>query len=121
MCNGLTTLFTKRKAFCISLISVPNLFHILHFLVSACERLILLNHDPREFRDYAALLYHCGYYEDCLHYLSSYQTAMVTLSDTTLSWGDPENVELTSITLHCFYAGWAIPDQSIGDLRGRSC
>ncbi|CAL4957265.1 unnamed protein product [Urochloa decumbens] len=45
--------------------------------LAACERLILLQHDPRELRDYAALLYHCGYYEECLHYLSSYQTAMV--------------------------------------------
>lgn len=45
--------------------------------LAACERLVLLNHDPRELRDYAALLYHCGYYEDCLKYLTSYQTAMV--------------------------------------------
>ncbi|PUZ57286.1 hypothetical protein GQ55_5G417900 [Panicum hallii var. hallii] len=44
--------------------------------LAACERLILLQHDPHELRDYAALLYHCGYYEECLHYLSSYQTAM---------------------------------------------
>ncbi|XP_052143498.1 uncharacterized protein LOC127762988 [Oryza glaberrima] len=44
--------------------------------LAACERLILLNHDPRELRDYAALLYHCGYYEDCLQYLASYQTAV---------------------------------------------
>ncbi|XP_066306111.1 uncharacterized protein [Miscanthus floridulus] len=43
--------------------------------LAACERLILLHHDPHELRDYAALLYHCGYYEDCLHYLSLYQTA----------------------------------------------
>ncbi|TVU22630.1 hypothetical protein EJB05_32343, partial [Eragrostis curvula] len=44
--------------------------------LAACERLILLNHDPHELRDYAALLYHCGYYEDCLEYLIAYQTAM---------------------------------------------
>ncbi|XP_015688164.2 uncharacterized protein LOC102702619 [Oryza brachyantha] len=44
--------------------------------LAACERLILLNHDPRELRDYAALLYHCGYYEDCLQYLASYQTSL---------------------------------------------
>ncbi|WVZ71642.1 hypothetical protein U9M48_020209 [Paspalum notatum var. saurae] len=44
--------------------------------LAACERLILLHHDPHDLRDYAALLYHCGYYEDCLYYLSSYQTAM---------------------------------------------
>uniref|UniRef100_A0A0A8YGX7 Protein SirB1 N-terminal domain-containing protein n=1 Tax=Arundo donax TaxID=35708 RepID=A0A0A8YGX7_ARUDO len=44
--------------------------------LAACERLILLHHDPHELRDYAALLYHCGYYGDCLQYLTSYQTAM---------------------------------------------
>ncbi|GJN06278.1 hypothetical protein PR202_ga23989 [Eleusine coracana subsp. coracana] len=43
--------------------------------LAACERLILLDHDPHELRDYAALLYHCGYYEDCLDYLTAYQTA----------------------------------------------
>ncbi|KAF7022324.1 hypothetical protein CFC21_035117 [Triticum aestivum] len=45
--------------------------------LAACERLILLNHNPCELRDYAALLYHCGYYKDCLQYLTSYQIAMV--------------------------------------------
>ncbi|GJN37931.1 hypothetical protein PR202_gb26932 [Eleusine coracana subsp. coracana] len=43
--------------------------------LAACERLILLDHDPHELRDYAALLYHCGYYEDCLDYLTAYQNA----------------------------------------------
>ncbi|ONM31266.1 hypothetical protein ZEAMMB73_Zm00001d040383 [Zea mays] len=50
--------------------------------LAACERLILLHHDPHELRDYAALLYHCGYYEDCLHYLSLYQTAKSGKSPT---------------------------------------
>ncbi|KAM0863046.1 hypothetical protein ACQ4PT_044848 [Festuca glaucescens] len=45
--------------------------------LAACERLVLLNHDPRELRDYAALLYHCAHYEECLQYLTSYQTATV--------------------------------------------
>ena len=45
--------------------------------MAACERLILLDHDPRELRDYAALLYHCAHYEECLQYLTSYQTATV--------------------------------------------
>ncbi|KAI5006699.1 hypothetical protein ZWY2020_033942 [Hordeum vulgare] len=38
--------------------------------LAACERLILLNHNPCELRDYAALLYHCGYYKECLQYLT---------------------------------------------------
>jgi hypothetical protein len=45
--------------------------------MAACERLILLDHDPRELRDYAALLYHCAHYEECLQYLTLYQTATV--------------------------------------------
>jgi hypothetical protein len=45
--------------------------------MAACERLVLLDHDPRELRDYAALLYHCAHYEECLQYLTSYQTATV--------------------------------------------
>jgi hypothetical protein len=56
---------------------LPNKCHTLHFH-SACERLILLAHDPHELRDYAALLYHCGYYEGCLEYLTAYETATVT-------------------------------------------
>ncbi|KAL6627699.1 hypothetical protein ACP70R_031425 [Stipagrostis hirtigluma subsp. patula] len=51
--------------------------------LAACERLILLRHDPRELRDYAALLYHCGYYEDCLQYLTSYQNDMAGKSPST--------------------------------------
>ncbi|KAH6759819.1 hypothetical protein C2S52_009758 [Perilla frutescens var. hirtella] len=41
--------------------------------LSACERLILLKHDPKELRDYGVLLYHCGYYEEALHFLKHYQ------------------------------------------------
>ncbi|XP_039136474.1 uncharacterized protein LOC120273824 isoform X2 [Dioscorea cayenensis subsp. rotundata] len=43
--------------------------------LSACERLILLATDYRELRDYAVLLYHCGHYEQCLHYLKLYKTS----------------------------------------------
>ncbi|XP_073027307.1 uncharacterized protein [Primulina eburnea] len=41
--------------------------------LSACERLILLQIDPKELRDYAALLYHCGFYVESLQYLKLYQ------------------------------------------------
>lgn len=41
--------------------------------LSACERLILLQTDPKELRDYAALLYHCGFYVESLQYLKLYQ------------------------------------------------
>ncbi|XP_042006947.1 uncharacterized protein LOC121755676 isoform X1 [Salvia splendens] len=41
--------------------------------LSACERLILLKRDPKDLRDYAALLYHCEYYEEALQLLKHYQ------------------------------------------------
>jgi hypothetical protein len=43
--------------------------------LAACERLILLHGDNQELRDYAVLLYHCGYYEDCLKYLSLFEAS----------------------------------------------
>lgn len=44
---------------------------------SACERLILLEANSEELRDYAILLYHCGYYEEALQYLNFYNEAKV--------------------------------------------
>ncbi|GAB4832162.1 hypothetical protein Ancab_006179 [Ancistrocladus abbreviatus] len=41
--------------------------------LSACERLILLETDIKELRDYAVLLYHCGFYKESLDYLKLYQ------------------------------------------------
>ncbi|KAL5570619.1 hypothetical protein UlMin_027194 [Ulmus minor] len=41
--------------------------------LSACERLILLQTDAKELRDYSILLYHCGFYEQSLEYLKLYQ------------------------------------------------
>lgn len=41
--------------------------------LSATERLILLNHDSDELRDYSVLLYHCGFYKESLDYLSLYE------------------------------------------------
>ncbi|KAK2974137.1 hypothetical protein RJ640_025486, partial [Escallonia rubra] len=43
--------------------------------LSACERLIILETDLNELRDYGALLYHCGLYEESLQYLKIYQDA----------------------------------------------
>ncbi|XP_008782012.1 uncharacterized protein LOC103698262 [Phoenix dactylifera] len=43
--------------------------------LAACERLIFLDIDFRELRDYAILLYHCGLYEECSQCLKSYETA----------------------------------------------
>ncbi|XP_027107215.1 uncharacterized protein [Coffea arabica] len=41
--------------------------------LAACERLILLETDPIELRDYGVLLYHCGFYEMALQYLKLFQ------------------------------------------------
>ncbi|KAF3664879.1 putative phosphatidylinositol 4-phosphate 5-kinase 6-like [Capsicum annuum] len=46
---------------------------IIILLLAACERLILLQTDPRELRDYGVLLYHCGFYKEALHYFTLYQ------------------------------------------------
>lgn len=40
--------------------------------LAACERLIILDSDPKELRDYGVLLYHCGLYEQSLQYLKMY-------------------------------------------------
>ncbi|XP_010276637.1 PREDICTED: uncharacterized protein LOC104611322 isoform X1 [Nelumbo nucifera] len=42
--------------------------------LSACERLILLESGSNELRDYSVLLYHCGFYQESLHYLKLYQS-----------------------------------------------
>ncbi|XP_071706548.1 uncharacterized protein [Rutidosis leptorrhynchoides] len=41
--------------------------------LSACERLIILEADSTELRDYGVLLYHCGFYNESLQYLKLYQ------------------------------------------------
>lgn len=41
--------------------------------LSACERLILLETDPKELRDYGILLYHCGLYKESMQYFELYQ------------------------------------------------
>ncbi|PIA53766.1 hypothetical protein AQUCO_00900383v1 [Aquilegia coerulea] len=43
--------------------------------LAASERLILLDHDVDELRDYSILLYHCGFYKESWHYLSLYKNS----------------------------------------------
>ncbi|XP_024988262.1 uncharacterized protein LOC112523057 isoform X1 [Cynara cardunculus var. scolymus] len=55
--------------------------------LSACERLIILEADSMELRDYGVLLYHCGFYKESLQYLKLYQdteksTTMKQLQDS---------------------------------------
>lgn len=78
--------------------------------LAACERLILLQHDPHELRDYAALLYHCGYYEECLQYLSSYQTAMAGQSSSNrleILEDEAVNTLRARVTLILAEDGWS--------------
>ncbi|KAF5186711.1 Alpha-1,3-mannosyltransferase [Thalictrum thalictroides] len=46
--------------------------------LSASERLILLDYNVDELRDYSILLYHCGFYEESWHYLSLYMNTTIS-------------------------------------------
>ncbi|KAL6989751.1 hypothetical protein U1Q18_015502 [Sarracenia purpurea var. burkii] len=67
--------------------------------LSACERLIVLETDPKELRDYSVLLYHCGFYEESLHFLRYYQDAKKQASDS-LSDLEEDAVEKLMIRLN---------------------
>ena len=58
--------------------------------VTTCERLILLEADPKELRDYSILLCHCGFYEESLEYLKLYQAKkvrfLISIRTTTYSF-----------------------------------
>ncbi|KAL3829804.1 hypothetical protein ACJIZ3_018606 [Penstemon smallii] len=75
--------------------------------LSACERLILLKTDPKELRDYAVLLYHCGFYEESLQYFKLYQDD-TKQSDSTKDL-EEEAVEKLIIRLNLILmeAGWS--------------
>lgn len=61
--------------------------------LAACERLVILTNDYKELRDYAVLLYHCGYYEECLHNLNLYQSTRQERDIQKRTWTS-KNVEL---------------------------
>ncbi|GFP93420.1 hypothetical protein PHJA_001486400 [Phtheirospermum japonicum] len=73
--------------------------------LSACERLILLKTDPKDLRDYAVLLYHCGFYEESLHYLNLYQQQS---SSSTSDLEEDDAVEQLIIRLNLILMeeGW---------------
>ncbi|XP_042064409.1 uncharacterized protein LOC121808113 isoform X4 [Salvia splendens] len=77
-------------------------------LLYACERLILLKHDPKELRDYAVLLYHCGYYEEALQFLKHYQnTKQQTGSDTNVEEEAAEKL-VVRLNLSLMEVGWSV-------------
>ncbi|KAJ0822818.1 hypothetical protein HanPSC8_Chr16g0736511 [Helianthus annuus] len=69
--------------------------------LSACERLIILEADCTELRDYGVLLYHCGFYKESLQYLKLYQdTEEVKQSPDLLIRMEEEAVEKLIIRLN---------------------
>lgn len=81
--------------------------------LAACERLILLETDPKELRDYSVLLYHCGLYEDALKYLNMYEE-IKEKSSFLMDGVEEEAVEklMTRLKLNLMEEGWSTPSES---------
>ncbi|KAL0007158.1 hypothetical protein SO802_008660 [Lithocarpus litseifolius] len=83
--------------------------------LSACERLILLDTDAKELRDYSILLYHCGFFEESLQYLKLYQdtkdSSLKSQSADSLSSLEEDAVEKLMIRLNLILMeeGWSKP------------
>ncbi|KAL8492963.1 hypothetical protein ACS0TY_024243 [Phlomoides rotata] len=79
--------------------------------LSACERLILLKSDPKELRDYAVLLYHCGFYEESLQYLKLYQATKQGTSSINDLEEDAVEKLIVRLNLISMEVGWSsLPD-----------
>ncbi|KAG6406202.1 hypothetical protein SASPL_133801 [Salvia splendens] len=74
--------------------------------LSACERLILLKHDPKDLRDYAVLLYHCEYYEEALQFLKHYQDTKQSGSDIEIEEDAVEKL-VVRLNLILMEVGWS--------------
>ncbi|KDP40541.1 hypothetical protein JCGZ_24540 [Jatropha curcas] len=83
--------------------------------LAACERLIILESDPKELRDYSILLYHCGFYDRSLQYLKLYQerksSSLQKQSTNKLSNLEEAAVEklMTRLNLISMEDGWSKP------------
>ncbi|KAI4332991.1 hypothetical protein L6164_017849 [Bauhinia variegata] len=82
--------------------------------LSACERLILLQNDPKELRDYSVLLYHCGFYEQSQKYLKLYQDSKRSSMQMESSSSTPSSLEddavdklMTRLNLILMEQGWS--------------
>ncbi|KAM3282571.1 putative protein isoform X1 [Capsicum chacoense] len=95
--------------------------------LAACERLILLQTDPRELRDYGVLLYHCGFYKEALHYFTLYQDEKNCVMQKE-SFGLIDNVEeeeameklMIRLNLILMEEGWSLPPDNKRFLRNNS-
>lgn len=83
------------------------------FLYAACERLILLETDPKELRDYSILLYHCGLYEDALKYLNLYQEIKVVSSSFLFLFFFFGFLWLYVFNLICFFGNYLLHWHSV--------
>ncbi|KAL3599616.1 hypothetical protein D5086_007534 [Populus alba] len=98
----------------------------LRLALSACERLVLLEFDPKELRDYSVLLYHCGLYEQSLHYLKLYQdrkgSSLQKQASNELSSleDDAEEKLMMRLNLISMEEGWSKPSHSGTFLRNNS-
>ncbi|XP_057524975.1 uncharacterized protein LOC130804526 [Amaranthus tricolor] len=89
------------------------LFGDMRRALSACERLILLEANPEELRDYAALLYHCSYYEEALHYLKLYNDVKQTAdSPHNAAENDAVDKLIVRLNLILMEEGWKRPSRS---------
>ncbi|CAK9145442.1 unnamed protein product [Ilex paraguariensis] len=90
-----------------------NFLNVSYHSLNACERLILLETDPKELRDYSILLYHCGFYEESQKYLELYQETKKQSSDSV---GDLQEdaVEklMTRLNLILMEDGWSRPSSA---------
>lgn len=75
-------------------------FGDMRLALSACERLILLEADAKELRDYGVLLYHCGCFEESLQFLRYYQDAKQKQSSESLSELEEEAFEKLIVRLN---------------------
>ncbi|KAL2234113.1 uncharacterized protein LOC105169824 isoform X2 [Sesamum indicum] len=87
--------------------------------LSACERLILLKTDPKELRDYAVLLYHCGFYEESLQYLKLYQDTKQPDSTNDLEEDAVEKL-IIRLNLIMMEEGWSRQPNNKGILFNNS-
>ncbi|CAI0560215.1 unnamed protein product [Linum tenue] len=85
--------------------------------MSACERLVLLGSDPKDLRDYSILLYHCGFYDHSLQYLTLFEeikgSVQQNQSSTGMSRLEDDATEKLMMRLNLIFMeeGWSEPSR----------
>ncbi|CAI0560214.1 unnamed protein product [Linum tenue] len=84
---------------------------------AACERLVLLGSDPKDLRDYSILLYHCGFYDHSLQYLTLFEeikgSVQQNQSSTGMSRLEDDATEKLMMRLNLIFMeeGWSEPSR----------